>query len=589
MTILHRPTREYVIPVSRTKLSIRFECQPDMNKDWNIVYWNRFYESVRHTKPFRFLGGDGMLDSFLCELETEESTKYLRYYIASSDETVFCGANGVTATPPETCFEYLCTNECDVFETPDWAKGAIAYQIFPERFENGDFALTPVGAEAWGSQPTRENFMGGDLRGIIRRLDHLFSLNVDILYLTPIFKSPSNHKYDTADYFSIDPVFGTVDDLKELTKQCHARGIRVLLDGVFNHCGYEFAPFQNVLKKGDQSQYWDWFFVESSPVQTDPHNYDCVGYYKWMPKMRMSNPEVRAFFLSVGTFWIREADIDGWRLDVADEVDFTFWQAFRSAIHAVKPDALLIGESWKDAGDMLRGDQMDSVMNYLFRSSLIGFFAKNESAESFDAQLQRLQRLYPQPAQQVLYNLIGSHDTDRFLTLCGGDLRKLKLAAAFQMTYTGMPAIYYGDEIGMTGENDPDCRKAMDWSGADESLLSYYQKMTLLRRGEKALQLGDFHTLHVSDNAYAFARRFENETIVALFNRSAESVELNIPVAECEKGSMYSLLGGDEFPLKPIDHNDRFYREDRMRYRSSFSVVLPAYGAEILKFKEETV
>ncbi len=589
MTILHRPTREYVIPVSRTKLSIRFECQPDRNKDWNIVYWNRFHESVRYTEPFRFLGGYGMLDSFLCELETEESTKYLRYYIASSDETVFCGANGVTATPPETCFEYLYTNECDVFETPDWAKGAIAYQIFPERFENGDPALTPVGAEAWGSQPTRENFMGGDLRGIIRRLDHLSSLNVDILYLTPIFKSPSNHKYDTADYYSIDPAFGTVDDLKELTKQCHARGIRVLLDGVFNHCGYEFAPFQDVLEKGDQSQYWDWFFVESSPVQTDPHNYDCVGYYKWMPKMRMSNPEVRAFFLSVGKYWMQEADIDGWRLDVADEVDFTFWQAFRSAIHAVKPDALLIGESWKDAGDMLRGDQMDSVMNYLFRSSLIGFFAKNESAESFDAQLQRLQRLYPQPAQQVLYNLIGSHDTDRFLTLCGGDLRKLKLAAAFQMTYTGMPAIYYGDEIGMTGENDPDCRKAMDWSGADESLLSYYQKMTSLRRSEKALQLGDFHTLHVSENAYAFARCFENETIVALFNRSAETVELSIPVAECEKGSMHSLLGGDEFPLKTIDHNDRFYREDRMRYRSSFSVVLPAYGAEILKFKEETV
>jgi glycosidase len=589
MTILHRPTREYVIPVSRNKLSIRFECQPDANKDWNVVYWNRLHESVRHQINCRFLGGDGMLDSFLCELETDESTKYIRYYIASADETVFCGADGVTTAPPETSFEYLCTNERDVFQTPAWAKGAILYQAFPERFENGDQSLTPSAAEPWGSKPTRENFMGGDLRGIIRRLDHLSALHVDILYLTPIFKSPSNHKYDTADYFSIDPAFGTADDLKELTKQCHARGIRVLLDGVFNHCGFHFAPFQDVLEKGDQSQYWNWFFVESSPAQTDPHNYDCVGYYKWMPKMRMSNPEVRAFFLSVGTFWIQEADIDGWRIDVADEVDFTFLQEFRRTIHAVKPDALLIGETWKDAGDMLRGDQMDSVMNYLFRNCMISFFAKHEPAQNFDAQMQRLQRFYPQPAQQVLYNLIGSHDTERFLTLCGGDVRKLMLAAAFQMTYTGMPAIYYGDEIGMAGENDPDCRKAMDWNHIDESLLSFYQKFTVLRRREKTLRLGDFHTVHASEHSYAFARHLGAETVYAVFNRSAEAVQLKIPVTESEACKAHSLLSGANIQLNPIDDNDRFYREDRMRYRSSFSVVLPAYGAEILKIKEETV
>lgn len=589
MTILHRPTREYVIPVSRYKLSIRFECQPDWNKDWNVVYWNRFNESVRYRRSCHFLGGDGMLDSFICDLETDESTKYLRYYIASSDETVFCGANGVVTAPPEACFEYLYTNERDIFQTPDWAKGAILYQVFPERFENSDPELTPSVAETWGSKPTRENFMGGDLRGIIRRLDHLVALHVDILYLTPIFKSPSNHKYDTADYFSIDPAFGTAEDLKELTKGCHARGIRVLLDGVFNHCGYAFALFQDVLEKGDQSQYWNWFFVDSSPVETNPHNYDCVGYYKWMPKMRMSNPEVRAFFLNVGKFWIREADIDGWRLDVADEVDFTFLQEFRREIHSVKPYALLIGETWKDAGDMLRGDQMDSVMNYLFRNCLIDFFAKDEPAQNFDAQLQRLQRLYPQPAQQVLYNLIGSHDTERFLTLCGGDMRKLMLAAVFQMTYTGMPAIYYGDEIGMTGENDPDCRKAMDWNHIDEGLLSFYQRLTALRRQEQALQLGDFHSVHVSEHSYAFARHLGAETVYAVFNRSGEVVQLKIPVMESEANRAHSLLNEGSFQLNPIDDNDRFYRQDRMRYRSSFSVVLPAYGAEILKIKEETV
>lgn len=589
MTILHRPTREYVIPVSKNKLTIRFECQNDLDKEWSIVYWNRFYESVRFSTPCRFLGGDGTWDSFLGEVETSAPTKYFRYYIASLDGALFCGPDGISAQPPEPPFEYLGTNDCDIFSIPEWSKGAIVYQVFPERFQNGDTALTPNDAEAWGSSPTRENFMGGDLKGVILRLDHLVSLYADILYLTPIFLSPSNHKYDTEDYYTVDPAFGTMEDLKELTKQCHARGIRVLLDGVFNHCGYRFAPFQDVLKKGGESPYSDWFVIDSFPVRTDPPNYECVGYYKWMPKMRMKNPQVRQYFLDIGTYWMREADIDGWRLDVADEVDFTFWQEFRRAIRLEKPDALLIGETWKDAGDMLRGDQMDSVMNYLFRSAMIGFFAKNDSANRFDAQIQRLQRIYPQPAQQALYNLIGSHDTERFLTLCGGDIRKLMLAAVFQMTYTGMPAIYYGDEIGMTGENDPDCRKAMDWNHMDESLLSFYQKITALRRREQALRLGAFHTVHVSEHSYAFARHLGAETVYALFNRSDSEIKLRIPALEGVNAEARSLLGGGEYPLAPIDDNDRFYRGDRMRYRSSFGVVLPAYGAEILKIKEETV
>jgi glycosidase len=276
-------------------------------------------------------------------------------------------------------------------------------------------------------------------------------------------------------------------------------------------------------------------------------------------------------------------------LDVADEVDFTFWQEFRRAIRAIKSDAILIAETWKDGGDMLRGDQMDSVMNYLFRNALIGFFAKNGSARKFDSRLQQLRRLYPESAQQVLYNLIGSHDTERFLTLCGGDTRKLKLAALFQMTYPGMPAIYYGDEIGMTGENDPDCRKAMDWNNQNEALLSFYRNITALRAQEEALRLGDVHTVHVSEDTYAFARRLGAETIYVLLNRSAESQQLTIPALERAHSIAISLLSGDEISLHPIDDNDRFYRQDRMRYRSSFSVVLPAYGAEILKIKEETV
>lgn len=587
MTINHRPTREYVMPVSRNRIAVRFECPAGFGDGWKIVYWNRFREQQRFSIPCRFLGGDDAYDSFLCEIETEESVKYLRYYFAADGGSLCFGPNGPESAPPETSFEYLYTNECDIFETPEWVKGAVIYQIFPERFCNGDASNNPAGAEPWGSMPTRTNFMGGDLAGITARLDYLAALHVDILYLTPIFKAPSNHKYDTEDYFAVDPAFGTLEDLRELTAQCHARGMRVILDGVFNHCGYTFAPFQDVLEKGEASPYKDWFFVQSYPAQTDPHNYECVGYYKWMPKMRMKHPDVRRFFLRVGEYWIKEADVDGWRLDVADEVDFTFWPEFRRVVKAVKPDALLLGETWKDGGDMLRGDQMDSVMNYLFRNAMISFFAKSEPAEAFDGRLQRLQRIYPQPAQPVLYNLIGSHDTDRFLTLCGGDNRKLMLAAAFQMTYSGMPAIYYGDEIGMTGDNDPGCRGAMAWDGAAAGLLAYYRQLTALRQEQPALRHGSFETIHCAGDTYGFARRLNGETVYVLFNRSDAAVSVNVPVFE-GNGKLQSLLDGRVYPLRPISGNDRFYRQDRMRYQTSFSAVLPAYCVEILKNREES-
>ncbi len=588
MAIIHRPTREYVMPVSRKRIVVRFECPAGLGNDWRIVYWNRFNERQRFSASCRFVGGDGFFDCFIGEIETEESVKYIRYYFEANGGSICYGPNGQTAVPPDTHFEYLYTNECDVFDIPEWAKGAIVYQIFPERFQNGDPSNDPAGVEPWGSVPLRTGFMGGDLAGIIAKLDYLAALHVDLIYLTPIFKAPSNHKYDTEDYFLVDPSFGTLEDLRKLTAQCHARGIRVMLDGVFNHCGYTFGPFQDVLMKGEASPYKDWFLVDSFPVQTEPQNYECVGYYKWMPKMRMKNPDVRKFFLEVGQYWIKEADIDGWRLDVADEVDFTFWQEFRKAVKAIKPDALLIAETWKDGGDLLRGDQMDSVMNYLFRDAMVAYFANNEPAEAFDGRIQRLQRLYPMPSQSVLYNLIGSHDTDRFLTLCGGDKRRLMLAAAFQMTYSGMPAIYYGDEIGMTGGNDPDCRKAMDWDGADNALLAYYRRLAELRQAEPALRYGAFETIISDGDIYGFARRFNKETIYVLFNRSDMVVSQKIPAFE-SGGKLQSLLDGKLYSLNPIDENDRFYRSDRMRYQTSFSAVLPAYCVEIIKIKEETV
>jgi len=585
--IIHRPTRNYVVPVSRNKLAIQFVCQKTINKSWRLVYWNRFSEQSVYSVPCHLLGSHCEYDHYICELTTHEPTKYLRYYFAACDDSLYLSPKGVEENPPKDSFEYLYTNENDILEVPEWAKGAIIYQIFPERFCNGDRMNDPVKTEKWNATPTRTNFFGGDIQGIISKLDYLETLNVDVIYLTPIFKSPSNHKYDTEDYLSVDPSFGTLEDLRELTAKCHEKSMHVILDGVFNHCGYTFAPFQDVLQKGENSAYRDWFFIDSFPVQTDPPNYECVGYYKWMPKMRMKNREVRDFFLHVGTYWVKEADIDGWRLDVADEVDFTFWQEYRRAVKAIKPDALLLGETWKDGQDMLRGDQLDSVMNYLFRNAVISYFKDESSTQQFDNSIQRLMTMYPQPAYPVLYNLIGSHDTERFLTLCGEDIQRLKLAVAFQMTFPGMPAVYYGDEIGMTGENDPDCRKAMEWDKIDEQLYSYYKSLASLRRRLPALRFGSFKCIHCGANTYGFARQHRGQTVYVLFNRHASEERICVPAFEHVSEKLHSLINGKVYSLSRIEENDCFYRDDSMHYQSKFNVVLPAHHVEIIKSEEE--
>jgi cyclomaltodextrinase len=583
---LHEAAREYVCPIERNRLVLKIKCSRESGKRWELIYWNRFREDEVSRTALRFLARDDMFDCFFCDMILPEAVKYLRYCFAASDAKgiSYFGPYGESDSIPGRCFEYPYTNDCDVFQIPEWAQGTVAYQIFPERFFNGDASGDPPGTESWDGKPTRTNFFGGDLRGIIKKLDHLSSLNIGLLYLTPVFRSPSNHKYDTTDYYATDPAFGTMEDLKELTKECHARNIRVILDGVFNHCGFEFAPFQDVLENGERSKYKDWFYIDGFPVRTDAPNYECVGYYKWMPKIRMRSREARKYFLDVGAYWIKEADIDGWRLDVADETDFTFWQEFRRAVKSIKKDAILIGETWKDGRDLLRGDQMDSVMNYLFRDAVAGFFAKNDiSAAELDLRIQKMLSAYPQAVYPALYNLIGSHDTVRFLTLCGGDTKRMKLAAAFQMAFPGMPAVYYGDEVGMDGENDPDCRKAMNWDSPDADMLEFYRRMTALRRSEPCLAKGDFSAVLCEGGCYAFARRYGDETVYAVFNNSDKKKKLKIPLYEQKGCRLVSLLDGKIYESVKNTKRRSFHNGDVNEYNSRFRLILPAYQLDIIK------
>ena len=345
--IIHRPTSDYIYPSSRNTLELQLITARADADEVELWYWMRYETDPAKIRRQRLHVSlqDALHDYYRTTVCTGQIAAYTRYCFrlrAGTDE-LWLGANGLQETEPHmngNFFEFLWPNPTDGFSAPAWRSRQVYYQIFPERFKNGDLSLTPPSAEDWGSAPTRENFMGGDLAGITQQLDYIQSLGVTCLYLTPIFRAPSNHKYDTVDYFEIDPAFGTKADLRRLVDGVHARGMRIILDGVFNHCGYWWDKFQDVVKNGKASPYRSWFFIHSYPVDAERQNYDCVGHYKWMPKLNLANPDARDYFLSVGRYWLEEFGIDGWRLDVADELPTAFLEAFAAAMRVCKPPKL---------------------------------------------------------------------------------------------------------------------------------------------------------------------------------------------------------------------------------------------------------
>jgi len=402
----------------------------------------------------------------------------------------------------------------DDLKPPTWAKNAIWYQIFPERFSNGDPSLSPEGALAWGSEePSRTNFFGGDLKGIQDKMDYLTDLGINGLYLTPIFTAPTNHKYDTVDYFDIDPHFGTKADFKGLMDQAHSQGIKVMLDAVMNHLGSEHPFFKDLIQNGRQSRYWDWFFCKEDPRSELGFRYETFAFEKHMPKLNTRNPKVRDYLTKVGQYWVDEFDIDGWRLDVANEIDHKFWRHFRQHVefkktagsfkkqkHSSSSSAkdnesdeddrvFLLGEVWHDALPWLDGSQFHSVMNYPLYAAIMKFFAEDQiDSVAFKNEIVRIMHLYPSQILSTLFNIIGSHDTPRALTVAKGNIEKLRLMFLFQFAFPGVPSIYYGDELGMEGELDPGCRRCMEWNPSEkqQKMKNFVKRLIALRKEEAA-------------------------------------------------------------------------------------------------------
>lgn len=476
-------------------------------------------------------------------------------------------------------------------DTPEWVKDAVFYQIFPDRFATSPQVPKPSNLEPWGSLPSIHGFQGGDLVGVAERLDYLRDLGVTAIYFTPVFQSAANHRYHTFDYYNVDPICGGNAALRVLIDEAHARGMRIVLDGVFNHASRGFFQFHHLLENGEASVYRDWFTVHNYPMRAyeGGHQYNGWAGFPALPQFNTKTPAVREFLLDVARYWI-DFGIDGWRLDVPSEIDDdSFWQEFRRRVREGNPEAYIVGEIWDDATRWLQGDQFDAVMNYLFTTACLGFFIRDfdfsiiqklgpnplaqTDAPGFARAIDDLLALYPREINAVQMNLLDSHDMPRFLSLAKGDESALRLAVLFQMTYPGTPSIYYGDEVGFgmavpVGERtkyfahtdpdtrqvytrdekadagelhfgwddktDPDTRRAFTWNEAtwNHDVLDYYKRCIALRKAHTALRRGDFKALHAEGSVYAFERHLPDETLIVALNVGDTAASVDLPVGE---------------------------------------------------------
>lgn len=445
---------------------------------------------------------------------------------------------------------------------PPWVSDAIFYQIFPDRFANGDPANDPPGAQPWGSPPTIWDFQGGDLAGVRDRLDYLADLGVNALYLNPIFEAASNHRYNTTDYYRIDPHLGGDETFAALLDETHRRGFRLILDGVFNHCGRGFFAFYDLMERESHSAYRDWYHVRRFPLEAygpgEAENYRGWWDMKSLPKFNTSNPEVRRYLFGVARHWI-ERGVDGWRLDVPNEIDDdSFWAEFRQVVKTANPEAYLFGEIWAPDPRWVGETHFDGLMLYAIRDLLLDLLARKVSTPTqFLESLAKVTRVFPDGYRESHYLPLGSHDTERILTLCDKDARKVRLAALVGFTFPGAPAVYYGDEIGLQGGKDPDSRRAFPWDERrwDHALRDFFKALIRTRRNAPQLRRGEIIPLRSDDavGVCAYGRRWQDRTAAVAFNASETAHRVEIPLASLgwrDGLEVVDPLGGGRFGVQ---------------------------------------
>ena len=490
-------------------------------------------------------------DYWFVECKPEYKRSRYAFILQNNEECILYGEKDIVALGTENdkqelcnmgnffCFPYL--NNIDVANVPKWVKDTVWYQIFPDRFENGNPDISPENVEPWGSDPTWCNFTGGDLQGVINKLDYLKELGINGIYFCPISEASSNHRYDTIDYMKIDKYLGDEETFTKLVKEAHKRDIKIMLDAVFNHIGYYSKQWQDVIKNGDKSIYKEWFYISdinkvSLPVEEinkDNLTYETFAFSPYMPKLNTENEEVIEHLINVGKYWVEKFDIDAWRLDVSNEVDHVFWRRFRQEVKKIKPDVYILGEIWHNSLPWLMGDQFDAVMNYPLTDAINDFFCKDKiDAKKFKYMINDVLVSYPKQMNEVAFNLLDSHDTSRILSIANGNKDKVKLAFLFMFTQGGSPCIYYGDEIGMDGEHKSGVemhRKCMVWDEAkqDKDMFKFMQSLVKIRKENKELKLVDNEWIETENEEKIIILKKEDVTII--INNNEKEIDLELP------------------------------------------------------------
>ncbi len=630
------PTEQSIETVNQiSKDMVQFKTKAHKDDIQDVFLWKN-----GKLLKMKKIASDGNFDYFSLTIKLKNSDEKFDYYFVYKDkDKKYYLLNGeITKNFDKDKVFHFDKEHIKPFLTPDWAKNGIIYQIFMDRFYNGDKSndqdfhewyykdcktppppgqkLKPNQAyyhlvKDWydisglkhnplraDGKPDWWSFYGGDIAGVRKKLDYLTDLGITIIYFNPIFEAKSNHKYDAADYMKVDPHFGTEQEFKDFVKEAHKRGIHIILDVALNHTGDTFWAFVDSKKYGPKSKYYHWYEWKKWPIPNPlPPDYKPSDYYEcwWgfgeMPDLDydLSRPnpaengvkditqakvnwDVVNYLKKMVKFWIKDMDIDGFRLDVPNEVPFWFWELFRKEVKSLKPDAYLVGEIWSNASEWVNDKYFDAVMNYAyFKDPVMRFFnQRNCSSRKFDRDLKPGLLNYPVQATQVMMNLIDSHDTFRYLETAKGDYSKLKMAVLFEMTYVGIPHIWYGDEIGMMGAHDPDNRRPFYWKYKTEpkrvQLRNFYKKLINIRKQNSALRTGDFKTLLTEGKIYAYQRENENQKIVVILNNKPTKKTISLKT-DFSKTKVKDLLSGIEYSLK----------------NGVITITLPSYSGAILK------
>ena len=516
--VYHRTADQYAYALNENELVINIRTGKDIDLVYIIVgdpyeagimggceKWSGHREEIYYKKKLK--------QHVWWTTTIYPSYKRAKYYfeLHSGDEVYYYFEDGFYTkeemeNPGKSLSYFICPwmNPADIFRTPSWVNDTCWYQIFPDRFCNGNPDINPENVKPWKYEKIEgyRDFYGGDLRGVINKLEYLKNIGINGIYFTPVFESSSNHKYNTKNYRKIDPCFGTNEDLRELVDKAHELGIKVMLDAVFNHTGTDYPLWEDIIEKGEKSEYADWYMINRFPVEmgrsTKDGRYYSFAFTDQMPKLNTNKRAVRQYLMDIVDFWIDEFDIDGLRFDVGNEISHLFLTELREMTKEKKPDFYLLGEIWHDSIQWLRGTEYDAVMNYPLATAISNFwvFDKWDKSE-FEYAINQCFTMYMQQTNDVIFNLLDSHDTNRLMDKVGGNIDIFYQQLAILYSMPGSPCIYYGTEIAMEGGYDPDCRRCMPWddieAGKYDENIQELKKLIDLRKNEPAMKSRDFH------------------------------------------------------------------------------------------------